>query len=74
MNIIFVGSRSLLEPFCLFGGTCGIGLTCMDCHLVIGIVQVQNSKGHNLQCSHYMPYMMPEDTPLPCVVYCHGNR
>jgi len=36
-------------------------------------LQVQNSKGHNLQCSHYMPYMMPEDTPLPCVVYCHGN-
>ncbi|XVE87589.1 hypothetical protein DITRI_Ditri19aG0000300 [Diplodiscus trichospermus] len=26
-----------------------------------------------LRCSHYMPSPFPEDIPLPCVIYCHGN-
>lgn len=26
-----------------------------------------------MRCSHYVPSPFPEDTPLPCVVYCHGN-
>nr|CAN66506.1 hypothetical protein VITISV_035499 [Vitis vinifera] len=33
-----------------------------------------NGRGHTLHCSHYVPSPFPEDTPLPCVIYCHGNR
>ncbi|KAI9109153.1 hypothetical protein K1719_019776 [Acacia pycnantha] len=29
--------------------------------------------GGNLQCSHYLPSPFPEDSSLPCVIYCHGN-
>ena len=36
--------------------------------------QITNSKGQVLQCSHYVPMAIPEDTKLPCVIYCHGNR
>ncbi|XP_028106983.1 uncharacterized protein LOC114306028 isoform X2 [Camellia sinensis] len=36
--------------------------------------QLRNQRGHTLQCSHYVGSPFPEDTPLPCVVYCHGNR
>ncbi|KAK6917908.1 Serine aminopeptidase, S33 [Dillenia turbinata] len=36
-------------------------------------VQLRNGRGHILQCSHYLPSPFPEDTPLPCVIYCHGN-
>ncbi|KAJ7525708.1 hypothetical protein O6H91_17G062500 [Diphasiastrum complanatum] len=36
-------------------------------------LEVQNSRGHALQCSHYKPQRVPEDTSLPCVIYCHGN-
>ncbi|KAA3490206.1 Alpha/beta-Hydrolases superfamily protein isoform 1 [Gossypium australe] len=32
-----------------------------------------NARGHKLRCSHYMPSPFPEETPLPCVIYCHGN-
>nr|GEW87370.1 hypothetical protein [Tanacetum cinerariifolium] len=37
-----------------------------DLHLI-------NTRGHLLQCSHYMPSPSPPPHPLPCVVYCHGN-
>ncbi|XP_024005117.1 uncharacterized protein LOC18029255 isoform X2 [Eutrema salsugineum] len=36
-------------------------------------LEVKNSRGDVLQCSHYMPVERPEDRPLPCVIYCHGN-
>ncbi|KAL7588533.1 hypothetical protein Lser_V15G39675 [Lactuca serriola] len=36
-------------------------------------LEVINSKGDVLQCSHYMPTVLPEGKPLPCVIYCHGN-
>ncbi|KAJ8426405.1 hypothetical protein Cgig2_007653 [Carnegiea gigantea] len=36
-------------------------------------IEVKNSRGDVLQCSHYVPLMSPEEKPLPCVVYCHGN-
>lgn len=36
-------------------------------------VEVQNSRGDVLQCSHYMPIVNPQEKPLPCVIYCHGN-
>ncbi|XP_044462687.1 uncharacterized protein LOC123193684 isoform X1 [Mangifera indica] len=36
-------------------------------------LELRNVRGHVLQCSHYMPSVFPEDTPLPCVIYCHGN-
>ncbi|KAG0631454.1 hypothetical protein M758_1G254700 [Ceratodon purpureus] len=36
-------------------------------------LQVINSRGHTLQCSHYMPHSPPKDEALPCVIYCHGN-
>jgi hypothetical protein len=37
-------------------------------------LQLRNARGHTLLCSHYLPSPLPEDTPLPCVIYCHGNR
>ncbi|XP_058202403.1 uncharacterized protein LOC131316903 isoform X1 [Rhododendron vialii] len=37
------------------------------------ILQLRNQRGHTLRCSHYVPSPFPEDTPLPCVIYCHGN-
>nr|KYP58170.1 Uncharacterized protein yqkD [Cajanus cajan] len=36
-------------------------------------VEIKNSRGDVLQCSHYMPIVTPEGKPLPCVIYCHGN-
>ncbi|CAB78471.1 hypothetical protein [Arabidopsis thaliana] len=36
-------------------------------------LEVKNIRGDILQCSHYMPVERPEDRPLPCVIYCHGN-
>ncbi|XP_054802898.1 uncharacterized protein LOC129306367 isoform X2 [Prosopis cineraria] len=36
-------------------------------------LELENSRGHTLQCSHYLPSPFPEDTSLPCVIYCHGN-
>uniref|UniRef100_A0A1J3IIS9 Uncharacterized protein YqkD n=1 Tax=Noccaea caerulescens TaxID=107243 RepID=A0A1J3IIS9_NOCCA len=36
-------------------------------------LEVKNSRGDVLQCSHYTPVERPEDRPLPCVIYCHGN-
>ncbi|XP_061344360.1 uncharacterized protein LOC133290296 isoform X2 [Gastrolobium bilobum] len=35
--------------------------------------QLKNARGYTLQCSHYLPSPFPEDTSLPCVIYCHGN-
>ncbi|KAM1304531.1 hypothetical protein ACFX1X_022297 [Malus domestica] len=37
-------------------------------------VEVKNGRGDVLKCSHYMPIVSPEEKPLPCVIYCHGNR
>ncbi|XP_018451004.2 uncharacterized protein LOC108822433 [Raphanus sativus] len=36
-------------------------------------LEVKNSRGDTLKCSHYMPAERSENRPLPCVVYCHGN-
>ncbi|XP_022930530.1 uncharacterized protein LOC111436957 isoform X1 [Cucurbita moschata] len=36
-------------------------------------LEVKNSRGDVLQCSHYLPIVSPERKPLPCVIYCHGN-
>uniref|UniRef100_A0A1J3IBY4 Uncharacterized protein YqkD n=1 Tax=Noccaea caerulescens TaxID=107243 RepID=A0A1J3IBY4_NOCCA len=36
-------------------------------------LEVKNNRGDVLQCSHYTPVERPEDRPLPCVIYCHGN-
>ncbi|XVF28099.1 hypothetical protein REPUB_Repub14bG0165500 [Reevesia pubescens] len=36
-------------------------------------LELTNARGHMLRCSHYMPLAFPEETPLPCVIYCHGN-
>ncbi|GER32349.1 alpha/beta-Hydrolases superfamily protein, partial [Striga asiatica] len=36
-------------------------------------LEVVNSRGDTLQCSHYMPIVRPNGNPLPCVIYCHGN-
>ncbi|KAK6130398.1 hypothetical protein DH2020_035808 [Rehmannia glutinosa] len=36
-------------------------------------LEVVNSRGDVLQCSHYMPIIPPEGITLPCVIYCHGN-
>ncbi|KAI3456623.1 hypothetical protein Pfo_013286 [Paulownia fortunei] len=32
-----------------------------------------NERGHTLRCSHYVPSQFSDDSPLPCVIYCHGN-
>jgi len=44
------------------------------CHVRFDILQIKNSRGDVLQCSHYVPIVSPEGKPLPCVIYCHGNR
>ncbi|XP_073027892.1 uncharacterized protein [Primulina eburnea] len=36
-------------------------------------LELTNERGHILRCSHYVPSQVPEDVPLPCVIYCHGN-
>lgn len=36
-------------------------------------IEVKNRRVDVLQCSHYVPLMSPEEKPLPCVIYCHGN-
>ncbi|KAL3626199.1 hypothetical protein CASFOL_029748 [Castilleja foliolosa] len=36
-------------------------------------LEVVNSRGDVLKCSHYMPITPPEGIKLPCVIYCHGN-
>ncbi|KAH7684246.1 Acylglycerol lipase protein [Dioscorea alata] len=36
-------------------------------------LELTNGRGHTLQCSHYVPSGIPENTALPCVIYCHGN-
>ncbi|CAN6479590.1 unnamed protein product [Victoria cruziana] len=36
-------------------------------------VELRNGRGHTLRCSHYVPSPIPENIPLPCVIYCHGN-
>ncbi|GMH26845.1 hypothetical protein Nepgr_028688 [Nepenthes gracilis] len=36
-------------------------------------MELTNGRGHILRCSHYVPSPYPEDDPLPCVIYCHGN-
>ncbi|KAK7332263.1 hypothetical protein VNO80_29013 [Phaseolus coccineus] len=36
-------------------------------------VEIKNSHGDILQCSHYMPIVSPDGKSLPCVIYCHGN-
>ncbi|KAK4439505.1 hypothetical protein Salat_0285400 [Sesamum alatum] len=36
-------------------------------------VELRNERGHTLRCSHYVPSELPDDSPLPCVIYCHGN-
>ncbi|KAK7412769.1 hypothetical protein VNO78_04385 [Psophocarpus tetragonolobus] len=36
-------------------------------------LELKNSRGYTLQCSHYLPSPLPEDISLPCVIYCHGN-
>ncbi|KAL0854870.1 hypothetical protein Bca101_060022 [Brassica carinata] len=37
-------------------------------------LELTNSRGHTLRCSHYIPSSSLENTtPLPCVIYCHGN-
>ncbi|KAF0913583.1 hypothetical protein E2562_023297 [Oryza meyeriana var. granulata] len=36
-------------------------------------LEVVNGQGKKLQCSHYMPVVIPEGKALPCVIYCHGN-
>ncbi|KAK8470914.1 hypothetical protein PHAVU_003G089300 [Phaseolus vulgaris] len=36
-------------------------------------LELKNARGYTLKCSHYLPSPFPEDTSLPCVIYCHGN-
>ncbi|XP_021729674.1 uncharacterized protein LOC110696639 isoform X2 [Chenopodium quinoa] len=36
-------------------------------------VEIKNSRGDVLQCSHYAPLVKPDGKLLPCVIYCHGN-
>ncbi|CAL5039332.1 unnamed protein product [Urochloa decumbens] len=36
-------------------------------------LELTNERSQTLKCSHYVPAAVPEDTALPCVIYCHGN-
>ena len=46
--------------------------TCSSTALVNSSLQVWNSRGHQLRCSHYVPLNV-ESQAVPCVIYCHGN-
>ncbi|GJM97998.1 hypothetical protein PR202_ga14970 [Eleusine coracana subsp. coracana] len=37
------------------------------------MLQLTNERSQTLKCSHYIPSVIPENTALPCVIYCHGN-
>ncbi|KHN03563.1 hypothetical protein glysoja_004589 [Glycine soja] len=52
-----------------FGGKYGHYLF-DDC---LQLLLSKNTRGYTLKCSHYLPSPFPEDTSLPCVIYCHGN-
>ncbi|XP_074296146.1 uncharacterized protein LOC141623884 [Silene latifolia] len=36
-------------------------------------IEIKNSRGDVLQCSHYITLANPDGKALPCVIYCHGN-
>lgn len=36
-------------------------------------LELMNERCQTLKCSHYAPDVVPENTALPCVIYCHGN-
>ncbi|KAF0903126.1 hypothetical protein E2562_025716 [Oryza meyeriana var. granulata] len=36
-------------------------------------LELTNGRDQALKCSHYVPAVIPENTALPCVIYCHGN-
>uniref|UniRef100_A0A0E0JWW0 Alpha/beta-Hydrolases superfamily protein n=1 Tax=Oryza punctata TaxID=4537 RepID=A0A0E0JWW0_ORYPU len=36
-------------------------------------LELTNARGLTIKCSHYVPSCIPENTSLPCVIYCHGN-
>ncbi|XP_074302685.1 uncharacterized protein LOC141634395 [Silene latifolia] len=36
-------------------------------------IEIKNSRGDVLQCSHYITLVNPDGKALPCVIYCHGN-
>ncbi|KAL9235177.1 hypothetical protein vseg_009964 [Gypsophila vaccaria] len=36
-------------------------------------LELRNRRGQTLKCSHYVPSIYPENSGLPCVIYCHGN-
>ncbi|KAG5063073.1 hypothetical protein JHK85_004256 [Glycine max] len=40
----------------------------------VGGVMLKDTRGYTLKWSHYLPSPFPEDTSLPCVIYCHGNK
>lgn len=62
----------ILQKSCIFS----VHFYTLFCYFVdsTAILQLRNSRGHVLQCSHYVPSTFPNDTSLPCVIYCHGNR
>ncbi|GER39768.1 alpha/beta-Hydrolases superfamily protein, partial [Striga asiatica] len=37
-------------------------------------IDLRKERGHALKCSHYIPLQLLDNSPLPCVIYCHGNR
>jgi hypothetical protein len=36
-------------------------------------LELTNGRDQTLKCSHYVPAVIPDNTALPCVIYCHGN-
>ncbi|KAF0935351.1 hypothetical protein E2562_032046 [Oryza meyeriana var. granulata] len=36
-------------------------------------LELTNARDLTIKCSHYVPAFIPENTSLPCVIYCHGN-
>lgn len=69
---------SLKELDCLFPSWFYISMNwwhkLWSFRVIFDILQIKNSRGDVLQCSHYMPIVSPDGKPLPCVIYCHGNR
>lgn len=74
IEYLFYGLLQLLLP--IYGRYITIPIVCVCTarFIYFVIVQLKNARGYTLKCSHYLPFPFPEDTSLPCVIYCHGNR
>ncbi|GER43357.1 alpha/beta-Hydrolases superfamily protein [Striga asiatica] len=42
--------------------------------VLLWTIDYRNERGHALKCSHCIPLQLLDNSPLPYVIFCHGNR